>query len=216
MALEKELKIQSIVIVAQNFNPSVFNRHWLVKNNFIKEELILSNSIFASGITQVVTENFTLLVMPEQLQFNISHEFVNFESQIENTLLPIINKLLEIPYTGVGLNFNWFVKDREKGIPMLSKEMFFVNESSLFQDFNSDNSRFGSYISKDFGITRLKLDIKPVNVLDHRTKISSDHLHCSFNFHLDLNPETGAEKLVETILVWSKYKEESQRIIELL
>lgn len=216
MALERELKIQSIVILAQSFNPTVFNRHWLAKNDFIKEESILPNSIFAPGVTQVSTKEFTLLVIPEQLQFNIGHESTKFSDQINNTLLPIINKLMEIPYTGVGLNFNWFMKDSIKDIPELSKELFFVNDSPLFNDFSSEDSRLGSYMSKNFESTRLKLDIKPVNLLDNRTKVSSDHIQCSFNFHLNLNQEDCADELVKTISEWDKYKKESTRIMDLL
>ncbi|MBK8806611.1 MAG: hypothetical protein IPO21_08185 [Bacteroidales bacterium] len=216
MALEKELKLQSIVILAQSFNTSVFNRHWLVKNNFVEESEIQQNSIFVPGISQIVTRKYNLLVVPEQLQFNVGFDSINFGVEIQNTLLPIIQKLQEIPYRAIGINLSWFIKDTEKDIKTLSKEHFFIEKSTLFQNFDTNNSRFGTYLSKDFNNTRLKLDIKPVNMLDDLSRPVSEHILCSFNFHLDLKPDNSAEELIETINKWGTFKEESQRIVNLL
>lgn len=216
MTLVKELKVQSIVVLAQSFNPSVFNRHWLIKNNFIEEESVLPNSIFVPGVTQLSTKKFNLVVVPEQLQFNIGHQSVNLDDEIKNTLLPIIEKLQEIPYKAVGLNFNWFVNDSEKSIKELCQELFFISESKLFQKFETENSRFGSYMSMDFGKSRLKLDIKPVNSLEIKTKESSEYIQFAFNFHIVLKLDDSAKELIDTLKQWSNFKNESKKIIDLL
>lgn len=217
--MKKELKIQSIVVNAQSFNTTIFNRHWLVKNNFVDESEIQSDSIFAPNLTQVVTRKFNLLVVPEQLQFIAGPESTDFERDIESSLLPIINKLQDIPYKALGLNLNWFLKDEKKSMTTLTTDMFFNHKSDLFEYFNGDNSRFGAFLSKNFLNTCLKLDIKPVslNMGDNSMVRIAEHIVCNFNFHLDLsNPDTAQIDIVETIKLWNEFKKESEKIIELL
>lgn len=217
--MEKELKMQSVVVLAQSFNPTIFNRHWLVINNFVDESEIEPTSIFVQNVAQVVTKKFNLLVLPEQLQFNAGNESTNFIEEINTTLLPIIAKLREIPYKAVGLNLNWFIKDDKKSIQTLTSEMFFNEQSKLFKDFASKDTKYGAYLSKNFKNTRLKLDIKPVN-FNTRDSIDSqpiEYILCNFNFHLDLsNQDTAANEIIETIKSWETFKKESEKIIELL
>lgn len=217
--MEKELKIQSIVVLAQSFNTTIFNPHWLLKHGFFKETEIQPESIFTQNLTHVVTKKYNLLVVPEQLQFNAGPESTDFANDIRIILLPIINKLLEIPYKAIGINLNWLVKDEKKDIQTLTKELFFNQQSRLFAAFESGDPRFGAYLSKDFNNTRLKLDIKPVhiNLNDNTNTVITEHILCNFNFHLDLNnPYSATEDLIQTIQAWETFKKESEKIIELL
>lgn len=217
MAMEKELKMQSIVVLAKSFNTTIFNSHWLVKNNFIKEDDILPVSIFAPNIAQIVTKKVNLLIIPEQMQFNAGLDSTSFGEEIKTTLLPIIEKLQEIPYNALGINLNWFIKDNEKSMETLTKDFFFIKQSSLFKYFESEDSRFGTYLSKNFNNTRLKLDIKPITMIDNTTRKTSEHVLCNFNFHLDLlNPDTATTDLIQAIKQWDVFKNESENIINLL
>jgi hypothetical protein len=215
--MEKELKIQSVVVLAQSFNTTIFNPHWLVKNNLINESDIDPTSIFAQNVTQVVTKQISLLVLPDQLQFTSGAENGNFVEDINNTLVPIISKLQEIPYKAVGLNFNWFIKDENKSIQELSKELFFNEKSKLFQLFDDGNPKFGTYLSKEFKSTRLKLDIKPVTANLHENSNPIEYIACNFNFHLDLhNPDTATVDLINLLKEWTVFHNESKKIIEIL
>jgi len=216
MALRKELKTNSIVILAQSFNPSIFNRYWLVSKGFIDDESILPNSVFAPNVTQVASKEFNLLVLPEQLQFNSNTDNKEFESNVEKTLKPIIEKLKEIPYRASGINFHWFVDDDETEIGELSEKLFYYNSSSLHEAFRSDNSRYGVYMSKDFENARMKLDIKPITTTENSTGRKNEFIQFSFNFHRDLNQESASDELINFLNNWPKFKAEAEQIISLI
>lgn len=212
MSLIKELKGQTVVILAQTFNPSVFNQHWLIKNEFIKDEDI-SNSIFTPGITQLVTPAYNLIVVPEQLQFIQNNVNIKFEESLKNCLNPIIEKLQEVPYTAVGINFTWIIEDTEKKINQLSKEFFYIDESNIFNSFSSSDARFGSYMSKDFLNSRLKLDVKPINIKENNS-IKKEFIQFAFNFHIDLSVENCAQELLISLSNFSLFFAEANRIIK--
>ncbi len=207
--MEQELKMQSIVILAQSFNTTIFNRYWLVNNNFVKDEDVNSNSIFTPNVTQLNTPNFSIVVVPEQLQFNGGGSY-DFENHITTTLLGILNALNGVPFKAVGFNFNWLIRDEKLTIQELTKNYFYNNNFPLFNEFQSGNPHFGGFLSKDFSGTRMNLDIKPVH-LD-----MVDNVLCNFNFHLDLvDPETAQSQLISLIESWSEFKDESKRLINL-
>lgn len=217
MAIEKDLKMQSIVILAQSFNTTAFNHHWLVKNNFVEESDIMPDSIFAPDFSQVITQKFNMLIVPQQLQFNAGLSSTNFNNEIQETLLPIINRLQEIPYKALGINLNWLIKDSHKDMQTLSKELFSVQQSNLYQYFDSEDTRYGAYISKTFKNSRLRLDIKPVNMSNDSTQeIVSEYILCNFNFHINLKPDNSVQDLTDTINQWDTFKNESEKIINLL
>jgi hypothetical protein len=162
--LSNELKGQTIVILAQNFNPSIFNRHWLVKkdNVFLQDEDILPSSIFSPEIVLVNSKSTRLLVTPEQLQFELVDMDANFYEAIEKTLIPMVSVLKEIPYRAVGINFVFYVEEKDKSVIDLSKELFFKNDTKLLNPFDNEDARFGTYMRKTIEDSRLKLDVKPV------------------------------------------------------
>lgn len=216
MSLIKELKGQNIVIIAHNFNPSIFNRYWLVINKLIDDEDILQNSIFTPTITQVISKDFQLLVTLDQLQFACNPKS-NFQDSLIKTLIPTVKKLQEIPYKAIGLNFTWFVSDPDKTINQLGREFFFIPNSNIFKLFDSDNSRYGSYMSKDFKNSRLKLDIKPINAIELGVSIQpKEYIQFTFNFHVDFKNETRIEQLIECLTNWNEYLNESQNSINIL
>lgn len=216
MALRKELKTNSIVILAQSFNPSIFNRYWLVSNSYIDNESILPNSVFAPNVTQVASNEFSLLVLPEQLQFNSNPGNKDFESNVEKTLRPIIDRLTEIPYRACGINFHWFVDDDKIGIGELSESLFYYSNSSLHEAFRSEDSRYGVYMSKDFENARMKLDVKPITATENSTGEKNEFIQFSFNFHRDLNQKSASDELSNFVNSWIKFKTEAQQIISLI
>lgn len=212
--LSNELKGQTIVILAQNFNPSIFNRHWLVKkdNVFLQDEDILPSSIFSPEIVLVNSKSTRLLVTPEQLQFELVDMDANFYEAIEKTLIPMVSVLKEIPYRAVGINFVFYVEEKDKSVIDLSKELFFKNDSKLFNHFDNEDARFGSYMSKTFEDSRLKLDVKPVFL-----KTGKETIQFGFNFHSDLDPKKDANTvLFDKLQKWQLFKDESLKIMGML
>src|SRR5690606_15898023 len=119
----------------------------------------LPGSIFSDAFVQVRVDDFGLLVLPPQLQFvpTVSHE--NQQELIVKKLGPIIAAIPHTPYTGLGLNFSWHLVPKDGDINRLCRQLFFVPNSPIYNHFETDNPRFGAYLSKDFQDFRLKLDI---------------------------------------------------------
>ena len=216
MAITKELKIQSIVILAENFNPSLFSRTWLSKHGFVDDNSILPNSIFTPPITNLFTDKFNLLVLPNQMQFIANSSDYSFGDDINQSLIPIIKRLGDgIPYKAVGVNYNWFIDDNSKGIEYTSRELFFNDSIKISKAFDQPNARFGSYMSMDFEGSRLKLDVKPVSAVDTKKGEAWESIQCTFNFHTDIS-EHDSEDVLSTISKWKIFREKSDQLIKLL
>ena len=63
-------RLEYTVIVADKFNPSIFDRYWLIKNEIVSEEDFLPGGMYAEGISQISTKDFDIIVLPDRLQFN--------------------------------------------------------------------------------------------------------------------------------------------------
>lgn len=213
MTLSKDLRIENVVILANNFNPSIFASHWLIDRKICAATDILQTSVFASNISQLDTVDFQLLVLLNQMQFTKSTAFSgNFSESIKTKLIQVINKLPEVPYLSAGINFHWFIKDGDLTIPQLSRKSFFNKESKLHSYFDSDDMRVGTYLSKDIGAVRLKLDIKPSLAIFNQDNKQDEYIQWIFNYHVDLNGDQ--KKLLSFIEDHPKYFKISEEIIK--
>jgi hypothetical protein len=216
MALSKDLKIENVVILANNFNPSIFSTHWLYTKEICKEGEISPVSGYAQNISQTITNEFQLLVLPDQLQFArlpaLNGEFLNMA---QPKLLRIISLLKEVPYKSSGLNFHWFVYDNKMSIAQLSKELFFISSSKLFNAFESKDSHYGAYLSKDFEGARLKLDIKPIK-FNLPNQPPMDCIQFAFNYHKDLQKDREYEDLKHFLEKSKVYFEHASQTMKLI
>jgi hypothetical protein len=204
--LLKELKDCSIVILAQNFNPSIFNQYWLIHKDILKEEEVLPNSIFTPAGVQVFSKDFNLLIMPDQLNL-----VFNNENSPLDILIKIIKKLPEIPYKALGINFNYKVYQAEDEVTKLSQEIFFNKSSALYKSFHTPDARYGAYMSRSFKKSRLKLDIKPC--ISQVKEAHPQYLLFNFNFHIDLPIDNPVVLLRESINSWNEYYNETNKIL---
>jgi len=214
MALQKELQNSSVVILAQNFNPSIFNRYWLTKNEFIDNDNFNDDSVFAPGISNIITSEFSLLVTPSQLLFEVNGGnptlFINY---VNSLLIGIIRKLPEIPYKAIGLNFEWHVFDNEaSSLASVSEELFYPANHVLQTSFNTDDSMYGCCLSKNFLNSRMKLDIQPATVCRANLE-EKDVFKFSFNYHKMLDLETGYDNLLKNLKECNLYFDSSLEIV---
>src|SRR5215471_4775408 len=59
----------AVVIVAQQFNPSIINQLWLVRNEVLADADFQDGSLYSDLVVQVRSRLFHMLVIQEQLQF---------------------------------------------------------------------------------------------------------------------------------------------------
>jgi len=188
--MRRELVGSSVVVVAQNFNPSVTCQLWLVRNGVVTEGDFLPGCIFTDLLVQVRTRRFSLLFTPEQFQFVPALGEENPHALMEETIGSIVQMLPHTPYRALGLNFTWHLTPEGGDVAALSRRLFFAAGRPLFRDFDAPDASFGAYLSRDLLGFRLKLDVKPVST----PQAATQRLQFLYNFHADL-PE-GEEAVV--------------------
>ncbi len=199
------------VVAAKNFNPSILSQLWLVREKVVGPEDFRPGCLFSDQVSQVETQSFQLIVLPQQLQFAPKCAPEEETSLISEKLGKIVRALPHTPYAAMGLNFIWH--EDSGNIAELTRTLFYNGEKALFMEFDTADAKFGSYLSKDWQGLRLKLDIRPV-LLDTGAE-KRERLQLTFNFHLDLLGENAADKIAQTLGLWVSAREESQRLIGL-
>lgn len=215
MSLTKDLNEQNIIILAQGFKPSSFNQLWFLKNKIITDESeFSSDSIITPDIAEIIFKEFSLIVTPEQMLFVVKDELV-FDNYVRNILIPIINKTEDVLYSAIGFNSAWLVSDLSIPFPEFNKTFLRkeISKNPLYNFFNGVDARFGTYMSKEFLDSRLKLDIKPVLVSREKPQNNSEYLYFRFNYHRDLDNENRHKQLIDVLSTWNIYSKEVTNII---
>ncbi len=206
-----ELAASSVVIVAQQFNPSVMGQLWLVRHEILGEDDLRPGSVFTDVMVQVNAREFSLMVVPHQCQFSPQ---VNRESEQELVIEKvgaIVRTLPHTPFRAVGLNFTWHLMPEASDVPAISRSLFFVEGGPLHQEFADEDARFGAYLSKNALGARLKLDVKPITTSVEDEEV--ERIQFVFNFHKDVADEEDPVDCIEHLLrQWDNAREESSRI----
>jgi hypothetical protein len=200
----------AVVIAGQQFNPTVFNQAWLLRLGVLDDDTLESGSLFSDGVVHVRATTFDMLVIPPQLQFIPRVAESSQQELIVAKLSAIVSAIPHTPFSGLGLNFNWHLVPDDASTNRLSRDLFFLPDRPLYQRFQSENSRFGAYLSKDFGPFRLKLDIKPITVqlADH----VEQRIQFAFNFHFDLQDDAAAS-ITQRLEQWGEVATEVNEVI---
>lgn len=175
----------NIVIVARNFNPTIFSQLWLVSQAIFSEKEVEGNYIFTPIAVNLNTPDFAFLAVPDRIQLSFPNDQVNFKALRDRIFVSIVKKLPHTPYQAIGFNFSWllFPKDPED-FEEISRKIFVSSSNPISKYFTSKGSRFGAYISKDVPMGRLRLEIKPT--LAASPSGQKEGLHLAFNFTLEL------------------------------
>ena len=192
--MPQQLMASAVVLVAQQFNPSITGQHWLVRHGIVGAEDFLPGSVFTDAFAQVITARFNLLATPEQFQF--VPRVVEEEQQelIVDKVGTVIRTLPHTPYKAVGLNFSWHIACEEGDVRRLSRALFFRPSSPLYHEFDVEDANFGAYLSKDIMDFRLKLDVKPVTLgVDGNNE---KRLQLLFNYHADIPEDAQAAEMI--------------------
>ena len=204
----------SAVIAATNLNPSIFSQLWLIKEQIFKEEdfLSLTNQAFTPLAAQFQNENIEFLVIPERIQITLRKVDEASRSKFSEFLTGIIGKVVEklphTPYKAIGFNMDWRIGKFDSEVFGRSNRNIFLKSEKSFlgENFKEPNSRFGSYLSKDFGMGRLRLTITPLRFTPKDGQAPFEGLNLNFNFNLDLLGEDKEriKKIHDYIHSWNE------------
>ena len=177
----------NIVVVARNFNPTIFSQLWLVNQAIFSEKELAENYIFTPIAVNLNTPDFAFLAVPDKIQLSFPSDKVDFKALSNRIFGGIIKKLPHTPYQAIGFNLSWilFPQNPDKFVE-ISRKIFVSPSNPIARHFTSTGSRFGTYLSKDVPMGRLRLDIKPVSATPPPSGEQKEGLHLTFNFTLDL------------------------------
>ena len=208
-----ELYDFNVVVTARVFNPSVIGQHWLVRNAVVGEDDFRPGCVFLDGLSQVQTEEFSLVVVPQRLQFSPRVPDNRKQELIIEKVGRIVAALPHTPYEACGLNITWHLTPEEIDTETFCRRLFFRPDDSFYETFDEDGALFGAYFSKDSIGCRMKLDVKPIN-LESDDDREWQCVQFAFNFHIDLeNAENAVGLIVEMLHRWDDASVQSAQIM---
>ncbi|MGE0932489.1 hypothetical protein [Peijinzhouia sedimentorum] len=173
--MEKSYINKNLVFIGE-FKPSNFDKFTFIKEGFLVEEDFLDGSIFLPDLTIIDTKN--LVIEINQNRLSINFKIVDFEINIGK----LISLLSTSKIKAFGFNFKraLFINDSNE-----SKKYFYFENNVLNKFFNSNDTAYGYYVSRNIMDARLKLDIKPVQLQKINEDVYFNALDFSFNFHFE-------------------------------
>lgn len=202
----------SIVIIAKDFNLSIFKPLWFIKNDIFREEELQANILISPPAVQIPSEHFQFTALPDRLQMLIPKHYSDAEDDIARVLRRIVRTLPHTPYTAVGLNFNYLIApETEDRFSAWNRKLFASALSRKLQSSRDKNARFGSYVSFDVLETRLKIDIKPIKASANIKVVykswheGQDLVRLNFNFHSDVgSTDSPMNSVLDKLGKWSE------------
>ena len=211
----RELERAAVVLVAQEFNPSILSEHWLAKNGIITDDPEQRQIVLVPGLAQIVTRTFVIEARADRFQVTIRDPLGgDAQGVVSSTAGQIAQLLPETPYSAVGLNFHWQTTTRDTAAMAAGQRSLFAKDDSVVHGFfASDDARFGAYASTDSLGFRLKLNIVPTR--EDTDDGPAEGLNYQFNFHRNLpDPDTAVADVGEALAKWSEARDHSGHIFE--
>lgn len=170
---------QSIVIIANTFNPNIFTQSWLIEQGVISEDDTIPHQVLQPAMAQLFTSELQLSVTPNRMQIVFTGESKDNPKTLIDGIKNIIIAIEYTPYTAIGANFDYTVTSKKLARTInttISKSDFAKNVST-----NKPNTKYGIFMSEPVCILSdpiLNLDVKPAQ--DKNT------MRCVFNFNRGL------------------------------
>jgi len=192
--MEFDLIGANIVLLADKHNISIVSKEWLSQNNIINDEVI--NFAHLPVASVVETNEYDFFV--DERNLRISSKVINKDNlgNLSSMTIKYIKKLPEIPYTALGLNYIYNVKENQKKF----KEIFMINDEKLKNVFQNDYI-FGGIFKFDFDEYKVNLTLQPKN---------ADEIICDFNFHFVSSNKDEIIKILENYL---KTKNKAEKVL---
>lgn len=196
---------RNAIVVANAFNPSVIRESFLQSTGVLSSGAVLGPGfVFSDQVVGVPTAQFNLVVVPQQLQVTpASRE--GAREIVRGVIVPIVSALPHTPYTAAGVNFVWHIQTDDDTVARSTRRLFAGHASSLGDVFDVPDARFGFFASKDLGNVRLKIDVKPVQVLLGPEQSAREVIQCAYNFHMDLSVGVAVDMVDSMCVRWNEF-----------
>jgi len=200
--------IEKNIVILGAFKPTKFDKLFFIKNNLANENDFTEKSIFISDFSLIDTNEYAVNITHNSIVINTKNENIN------NTIQKIASFIIlnsDTNITAIGYNLKWFLF-LQREISDITKELFFANNNTTINKFfNSIDTAYGYYVSRDYEYSRLKLDIKPSLIQKIDTNEKLKVLNFDFNFHIENNFTN--EKLNDIVLDYENFIKLAKTII---
>jgi hypothetical protein len=206
---------RNIVVTSPAIAQGIFTQLFFMRCGAVAENEFQEGCVFLDQMCQVNAPGFTFIAPPAGIvQFTPNSEAGDDDQELLiGKFMPIIRAMGETPFAAVGLNFTWHECENEPEVIDISRRLFFRQDIIPFTYFTDADARFGSYMSTDFEVARMKLDIKPIYI-GRANEPHTHRLSFSFNFHRELPAENAADSIEEVVRIWNDAMNHSRSIIE--
>lgn len=198
------------------FPVAEFDKFFFIKNGFFKEEEIQNTPMFSPGVAQINIQDVNILITMQQIIITQ----LKMDGQRGMDIALLFAQQNNLNFNAVGVNFSWNLTPTED-LGKATKGYFFNENNKMYTEFfNTPDSMFGSYMSKDFMKGRLKLEIKPqivnrVNIKTQETIEQSQVINFAFNFHYQVPQNEKNSSILEFLNDYNYFFTESEKIMTL-
>ncbi|MDP3928535.1 MAG: hypothetical protein Q8R57_05895 [Bacteroidota bacterium] len=175
--MESQILNKNIVVLGE-FKPVQFDKLFFIKKNLFKEMDFLPTSIFLPELAIIETNRF--LIEINQSKLTITYKLFNNDNESSYLNIEAILENSKVKAFGFNFKIDVFLNAKTE-----SKKFFFFKENLLNNYFNSEDTAYGYFISKNLDTGRLNLDIKPVQLQKVGESKLVDALDFNFNFHFE-------------------------------
>jgi hypothetical protein len=215
--------VASIVLVARDFNQSIFKPAWLLRQGILLDgEPDGPETVFAPGVTKVTTDQFDFLVLPDRMQLVFPPEASGSEVIANRILGGVAQRLPHTPFTAVGINNSFEVSPTDPAGFFAWNRRTFASPWALSQTDGNERNRYGCSFAFDaFGGARMRVraavSASPDETATERepeqnAKPYVVNLHC--NLHRDLPRDDGVAELVRMLSLWGEARALTQTFAE--
>lgn len=121
----------TVVILAQNHNPSIASKDWLLARDILSESPV--NFVHMPVLSQFESENFNLVVEENRWQLRAKNTSSDTIEQLPKVAHKYIEALPETVYTAVGTNWDWRVKNVSVDLIDYAQQLFVPAGGNLSQ-----------------------------------------------------------------------------------
>ena len=193
------LNAANIVILANNYNPSIISKEWLYEKNIIRDEVI--NFAHTPPFSLIETKRISFVVDESRLQISLRSISLDSIGALPKIAADFARCLPETPFVAVGFNYRF---QMPKGSTYL-ETLFSPNDAKLKELFSEDYG-IGSMVSFRFKEFVVTMSAPP-------PKGDATNVMINFNFHSDCH---GAEAVKERLELHPQTMERAEEILRRL
>jgi hypothetical protein len=186
--MARELKLQSVVILANNFNPSIVRERWIVAHQVFTPAELEGENVYTPAFVQV-NGPMSLLAATDRVQF-VADPPQDGSDMVRRAKL-VVHALPETPYKAVGFNFHWHFRP-EMDIATFTHDRF---KPPVGHSFGAGTG-FGLQAIREINGARESTTIV------QGTGDADGVIEVKMNYHYAIGEEDSAKDVVSALDAW--------------